>query len=64
MLDGRRPVIRSDGTPERDFLYVDDAVAAYLAIARRARRGRTGARARRSTPAASSRYSVAEVARR
>jgi CDP-glucose 4,6-dehydratase len=26
-------VIRSDGTPERDFLYVDDAVAAYLAIA-------------------------------
>jgi CDP-glucose 4,6-dehydratase len=32
-LTGRRPVIRSDGTPERDFLYVDDAVAAYLAIA-------------------------------
>jgi CDP-glucose 4,6-dehydratase len=33
VLDGRRPVIRSDGTPERDFLYVEDAVAAYLAIA-------------------------------
>ncbi len=32
-LAGRRPVIRSDGSPERDFLYVDDAVAAYLAIA-------------------------------
>lgn len=32
-LAGRRPVIRSDGTPERDFLHVDDAVAAYLAIA-------------------------------
>jgi CDP-glucose 4,6-dehydratase len=32
-LAGRRPVIRSDGTPERDFLYVDDAVSAYLAIA-------------------------------
>jgi CDP-glucose 4,6-dehydratase len=31
-LEGRRPVIRSDGTPERDFLYVEDAVAAYLAI--------------------------------
>jgi CDP-glucose 4,6-dehydratase len=31
-LDGRRPVIRSDGTPQRDFLYVDDAIAAYLAI--------------------------------
>jgi nucleoside-diphosphate-sugar epimerase len=28
------PVIRSDGTPERDFLYVDDAVAAHLAIYR------------------------------
>jgi len=32
VLDGRRPRIRSDGSPERDFLYVDDAVAAYLAI--------------------------------
>ena len=32
LLDGRRPQIRSDGTPERDFLHVDDAVAAYLAI--------------------------------
>jgi CDP-glucose 4,6-dehydratase len=32
-LAGRRPVIRSDGTPERDFLYVDDAVTAYLQIA-------------------------------
>jgi CDP-glucose 4,6-dehydratase len=32
ILDGRRPQIRSDGSPERDFLYVDDAIAAYLAI--------------------------------
>jgi CDP-glucose 4,6-dehydratase len=31
-LSGRAPVIRSDGSPERDFLYVEDAVAAYLAI--------------------------------
>ena len=30
---GERPVIRSDGTPERDYLYVDDAVDAYLAVA-------------------------------
>lgn len=29
---GRRPVVRSDGSPERDFLYVEDAVDAYLAI--------------------------------
>src|SRR3954466_11298758 len=33
VLDGRAPHIRSDGTPERDFLYVEDAVGAYLAIA-------------------------------
>jgi CDP-glucose 4,6-dehydratase len=30
---GQRPIIRSDGTPERDYLYVEDAVDAYLAIA-------------------------------
>jgi CDP-glucose 4,6-dehydratase len=33
VLEGRRPVIRSDGTPQRDFLYVEDAARAYLAIA-------------------------------
>lgn len=32
-LTARAPVVRSDGSPERDFLYVEDAVAAYLAIA-------------------------------
>jgi len=32
VLDGRPPQIRSDGSPERDFLHVDDAVSAYLAI--------------------------------
>ncbi len=32
-LAGRAPVVRSDGSPERDFLFVQDAVAAYLAIA-------------------------------
>jgi CDP-glucose 4,6-dehydratase len=31
-LAGRAPVIRSDGTAQRDFLYVEDAVAAYLAV--------------------------------
>jgi CDP-glucose 4,6-dehydratase len=31
-LAGRAPVVRSDGSPERDFLYVEDAVSAYLAI--------------------------------
>lgn len=33
VLAGRRPVIRSDGSPERDFIYAADAVDAYLAIA-------------------------------
>jgi len=32
LIEGRSPVIRSDGSPERDFLHVDDAVSAYLAI--------------------------------
>ena len=31
-IAGRAPVIRSDGTLERDYLYVEDAVDAYLAI--------------------------------
>jgi CDP-glucose 4,6-dehydratase len=33
VLAGRSPIVRSDGSPERDFLYVEDAVSAYLAIA-------------------------------
>jgi CDP-glucose 4,6-dehydratase len=33
-LAGRAPVVRSDGSPERDFLYVEDGVRAYLAIYR------------------------------
>lgn len=32
VLEGRAPVVRSDGRPERDFLFVEDAVEAYLAI--------------------------------
>lgn len=34
LVEGDRPVIRSDGSPQRDFIYVEDAVEAYLAIAR------------------------------
>lgn len=33
VADRRAPAIRSDGSPKRDFLHVDDVVAAYLAIA-------------------------------
>ena len=32
-IQGRAPVLRSDGSPERDFLYVEDAASAYLALA-------------------------------
>lgn len=32
-LCGERPVIRSDGTPVRDYLYVTDAVDGYLKLA-------------------------------
>lgn len=34
LAEGRRPVLRSDGSPRRDFLHVADAVEAYLAVAR------------------------------
>ncbi|HVR87520.1 MAG TPA: NAD-dependent epimerase/dehydratase family protein [Planctomycetota bacterium] len=33
VLHRKPPIIRSDGTPLRDYLYVDDAVSAYLALA-------------------------------
>ncbi|MCC7495668.1 MAG: NAD-dependent epimerase/dehydratase family protein [Fimbriimonadaceae bacterium] len=32
VLAGRRPQIRSDGSPTRDYLYIDDAVEAYLLL--------------------------------
>jgi CDP-glucose 4,6-dehydratase len=32
LVRGERPVIRSDGTPERDYIYVEDAAEAYLAV--------------------------------
>jgi CDP-glucose 4,6-dehydratase len=60
VLDGRRPQIRSDGSPERDFLFVADAVAAYLAVERAVGAGGPGAgeafNAGGETP-----HSVAEV---
>jgi CDP-glucose 4,6-dehydratase len=32
LLRGQRPVVRSDGTPQRDYLFVLDAVDAYLRL--------------------------------
>ncbi len=36
---GERPVIRSDGTPVRDYIYVKDAVHAYITLAEHLHRG-------------------------
>jgi CDP-glucose 4,6-dehydratase len=33
LVRGERPTIRSDGTAERDYIYAEDAVDAYLAVA-------------------------------
>ena len=32
LLDGERPIVRSDGTLVRDYLFVDDAVEGFLAV--------------------------------
>jgi CDP-glucose 4,6-dehydratase len=45
VLDGRPPLIRSDGSPERDFLYVEDAASANLAIATALASGEAGGEA-------------------
>ena len=44
-LAGRAPVVRSDGSPERDFLYVEDAARAYLAVWEALGRGQGGGEA-------------------
>jgi CDP-glucose 4,6-dehydratase len=41
VLRGERPVIRSDGTPVRDYFYVEDGAAAYLALAEALARDRS-----------------------
>lgn len=45
LVEGKPPVIRSDGSPERDWLYVEDAVDAYLRIAESLDRPELGGRA-------------------
>ena len=40
LIEGRRPVIRSDGTPKRDYLFVKDGAAGYLALAEAVSKGR------------------------
>jgi len=33
VMSGRRPVLRSDGSPVRDYIYAEDAARAYLLLA-------------------------------
>jgi len=42
VLEGKAPQIRSDGTPVREYFYVDDAVDAYLTMAELARSTKPG----------------------
>ena len=62
LVRGERPVIRSDGTPERDYIYAADAVDAYLAIARSLDDGAMHGRAWNA--GAGRPYSVSEVVER
>ena len=44
-IAGEPPIVRSDGSPERDFLYVEDAARAYLAVWEALERGEGGGEA-------------------
>ncbi len=35
VLVGQDPVIRSDGTPVRDYIYIEDVISGYLALAKK-----------------------------
>ncbi|MGN6189996.1 MAG: NAD-dependent epimerase/dehydratase family protein [Conexibacter sp.] len=63
-LAGRAPVIRSDGSPERDFLYVEDAVAAYLLLADALDREDGGARGEAFNAGGGAPHSVRDVVAR
>lgn len=40
LLDGQRPIIRSDGTLVRDYVYIKDAVRAYVQLAQKVLEGK------------------------
>jgi CDP-glucose 4,6-dehydratase len=62
-LHGRPPVLRSDGSPERDFLYIADAVAAYLAIRDALASGRPGAGGEAFNAGSGAAHRIGDVAR-
>lgn len=61
VLAGRAPVIRSDGSPERDFLYAADAASAYLAIADALGSENGGARGQAFNAGGDAPHSVREI---
>ena len=62
LLEDRRPVIRSDATPRRDFIYAEDAAAAYIAIGEALDRGDVKGMA--FNAGAGRPYSVMEIVRK
>jgi len=59
ILEGRNPVLRSDGTNIRDYLFVDDVVDAYLSLADQA--DQEGIRGEAFNFSSESRLSVLEI---
>jgi len=45
LVDGQRPIIRSDGTLIRDYFYIKDAVHAYVLLAEKPFAGEAGGEA-------------------
>lgn len=60
-LEGRAPVLRSDGTNIRDYIFVEDVVDAYLALAERS--GDEGVRGEAFNFSPESRINVLEITR-
>ncbi len=60
-VDGRAPVLRSDGSPIRDFLYVEDCAAAYLRLAEALLEPADGVRGEAFNAGGERPYSVGEV---
>jgi CDP-glucose 4,6-dehydratase len=62
LLAGKRPEIRSDGTPVREYFYVGDAVEAYLTLAEKA--GSKGVKGEAFNFSSGERATVLEVVER
>lgn len=63
VLEGKRPILRSDGTPVRDYLYVDDAAGGILRLAAHVR-AHPPARGEAFNFAGRDRFAALDVARK